>query len=253
MGNLDFGGAGRKCVSQCRNECVDFSTGIQRVDKRAVVGPQHATLIGHLDMGDSLAQAVHGTRRQASEGAVIALAADGSDVVVTAAYGGHQPRDFLRWVLQICIKRDGNLALHMFKASQDRHVLSEVAVEQHHPRDIRAAMELSRQHLGGSVSAAVVDEDHFVALSKRIQHGVQALEQRVQHVFFVVDRNHHRDGDAIQGARCHDRRCLQTSARARQTRAVSSSVIAGKSGSVRMLRPIRSAFGSWPSAQPSER
>ena len=158
----DFGGVLGEGVGQRRNEGVDLLAGVDGVDDVAAVGAQHAALVGHLDAGDAFAQPVHGARGDVAPPAVAALLADAADVVVALVHLGEQLADFLRRVLQVGIQGDDALAAAVFEAGHDRHVLAEVAVEQHHAGDVRALLELLAQDRGGAVAAAVVDEDDLV-------------------------------------------------------------------------------------------
>jgi hypothetical protein len=121
----------------------------------------------------------------------VALASHAADVVVALVHLGEQPRNLLGRVLQIGVQRDDALAARALEARHDRHVLAEVAVEQHHARHVRALRELLAQQRRGAVAAAVVDEDHLIAPAERIERRVQPREERRQPFFLVV----HRDDD----------------------------------------------------------
>ena len=225
----------------------DLAALIEGVDERAVVGAQHAALVGHADPGDALAQAVHGKRRYPAEQRVVALAPIGADVVVARADRGDEARDLLGRILQVGIERHGDAPAHVLEPREDRHVLAEIAVEEDHPGRVGTLVELRRQHLRRSIAAAVVDEDDLVALAGVVEHAIEPLEQRGQDVFLVVDR--HDDGDLGY----HEESLLQASSRAAHTRSTSPVRIAGKSGSVRIPRPMRSARGSIRVRQPAAR
>ena len=107
-----------------------------RVDDVAAVGAQHAALVGHLDAGDALAQAVHRPRRDAPPPRVLARAAHAADVVVARVHRGEQLADLLRRILQVGVERDDALAAAVLEAGDDRHVLAVVGVEQDDARHV---------------------------------------------------------------------------------------------------------------------
>ncbi len=285
VADLDLDRIRRERVGQRGDEGIDLAAGIDGIDHAAVVGAQHAPLVGHPDMRDPLAQPVHRERGDSPKRAVMALAADRADIVVAGADRFDQPRDFLGRILQVRVERDHHAAARMLKAGQDRHVLAEIAVEHHHARDLGPLAELPRQDLGRAVGAAVVDEDDLVAGAQAVERRIEPVEQRLQAGLLVVDGDHHRHLDR-PGARrrgpawqrrglvvanaggltrqrmrhraghqlgSYGSRRLHVSFSVAQTRSTSASCMAGKSGSVRMPRPTRSACGSMPSRQPSER
>ena len=130
----------------------------------------------------------------AAEPAVLALPADRADVVIAFAHLGHQVADFFGRVLQVGVKGNNHVAATGFEARHDRHVLAKVAIEQHHSCYIRAPGELLTQDGRGAVARTVVDEDDLVTLPHCIKRRIQAREQRVQAVFFVVNRDNDRNG-----------------------------------------------------------
>ena len=119
--------------------------------------------------------------------AVLALRADAADVVVAFVHLGQQLADIFRRVLQVGVQGDDALAAAVLEAGHDRHVLAEVAVEQHHARDVRAFLELLAQDRGGAVAAAVVDEHDLVRDAEFVERGIEPVEQGLQALFFVVD------------------------------------------------------------------
>ena len=98
---------------------------------------------------------------------------------------------------------------------------------------------------------SVIDEHHLVGAAERIERGVQPLEEERQPLLLVVHRDHDRD---IRRRLCVHRRAPRTmSLTAATTRSTSASCMAGKSGSVTVSRPMRSAFGNCPARLPSAR
>ena len=182
-------GIAREAVGQRRDEGADFLAAVDRVDDVAVVGAEHAALVGHLDAGDLFAQAVHGARGDMAPHAVAALAADGADVIVALVHLRQQQSGVFRRVLQVGIQRHDALAAALLETGHDGHVLAEIAVEQHHTRHIGAFLELFAQDGGGTVAAAIVDEHDLIRDAELVQCGIEAVKQGLQPLFFVIDGN----------------------------------------------------------------
>ena len=237
-----LGGVLGEGVGQRRDEGVDLLAGVDGGYDVAAVGAQHAALVGHLDVGDALAQVVHGARCDVAPPAVVALFADAADVIVALVHFGEHLADFFRRVLQVGVQGDDALALAMLEAGHDRHVLAEVAVEQHDASDVRALLELLAQDGGGTVAAAVVDEDDLVRNAELVERGIEPVEQGLQALFLVVYRDDDGEFDGV-----HFLVVSMISLTAEHTRSTSASSIAGNSGSVTVSRPMRSALGKSPS------
>ncbi len=140
--------------------------------------------------------------------AVAALAADRADVIVALVHLRQQQAGVLRRILQIGIQRDDALPAAMLESRHDRHVLAEIAVEQDHPRHIGTLLELLAQDRGGTVAAAVVDEQDLVRDAELVQRRIQTVEQGLQALLFVIDGDDdgkldstHRGGILPHGAR----------------------------------------------------
>ena len=84
-------------------------------------------------------------RGGAPKPAVAPAPADGPDVVVAFVHFRQQACDLLGRVLQIRVEGDDARAAGVRQPRHDGHVLAEVAVEQDHPRDVGAALELFAQ------------------------------------------------------------------------------------------------------------
>src|SRR5271154_3553068 len=69
-------------------------------------------------------------------------------------------------------------------------MLAEIGVKHPQPRLLRALRKLLPQKRHRAILAAIVDEHDFVGNLERIQRRIQPREQRRQHGFFVVNRNH---------------------------------------------------------------
>jgi len=121
--------------------------------------------------------------------AVAALAADRTDVIVPLVHLREQQAGVFRRVLQVGVQRDHALPAAVLEPRHDRHVLSEVAVEQNHPRHIRTLLELLAQDRGGAVAAAIVDEHDLIRNAELVQCRVQPVEQALQALLFVIDGN----------------------------------------------------------------
>src|SRR6185437_7304531 len=129
----------------------------------------------------------------------------------------------------------------MSEARENGHVLARIAGEHDYPRGVRPALELRPQHGRGAIGAAVVDEDHLVGPLELIQRRIQPRKESLEAWLLVVHGNDDRD------CRGHFAALLRMSVAASTTRSTSDSSIAGKSGSVTVSRPMRSAFGNCPS------
>ena len=248
MSHFDLGRILREGVGQGRNEGTDLTTAIDGVDDRPRVGAQHAALVSHFDPGDTLAQAVHGLRRPAAERRVLAVLTNTADTVITFAHLGDQFADFFRRILQVGIQRHHDLSARVLEAGHDRHVLSGVGCEQDGASHVGSLFKLRSQQGSGTVTAAIVDEDHFTARAQRVERRIEPVEERRQAGFFVVDGDDDRDFRNV-----HFLLSLMFSARAMHTRATSASAMPGKRGSVMVSRPTRSALGKSPSLKPSLR
>ena len=169
--DLDFRRVLREGVGERRDIRAHLARAVDGVDDGPRVGAQHAALVGHHDVGDALAHAVHGPRRPAAPRSVLALAADRAHVVVALVHLREQCRDLLGRILQVGVERHDALAAHMLEAGDDGHVLAEVAVEEDHARHVGALLELLAQHRRRLVDAAVVHEDHFVGRPRRSSAG----------------------------------------------------------------------------------
>jgi hypothetical protein len=108
---------------------------------------------------------------------------------VAAFHLCQQMTDLLRRILQVGVQSYDALAAYMREARHDRHVLSEIAVEQHHARLYGTALELLSQQRSRAIGRAIVHEDDFIANVELIQGQVKALEQMRQALLFVVDRD----------------------------------------------------------------
>jgi hypothetical protein len=180
---------------------------------------------------------------------VVPQPAHAADVVVAFVHTREQLADLLGRVLQVGIERDHALAAAALEAGDDGEVLPEVAVQQHHARDVGALVELLAQQRRRAVAAAVVHEDHLVLEPERVEGRVEPGEESGQARFLVVDGNDDREIH-LNGDSHHFRKTFLA---ASHTRSTSPSAIAGKSGSVASERPRRSACGNCPSCQPSRR
>jgi hypothetical protein len=87
-----------------------------RVDDRAVVGAQHASLVRHADVGDALAEVVHRLRGHAPPRRVLAQAPDRAHVVVALVHLREELRDLLGRVLQVGVERHDALAARVLEA-----------------------------------------------------------------------------------------------------------------------------------------
>ncbi len=248
MRHFDFGGFEREGVGQRGHEGVGLGATVDGIDHVAAVGAQHAALVGHAHVGDFFARPVHRPAGIAAKPAVLAHAANGADIVVALAHFGDEFADLFGRVLQIGVEGDDDRRAGVLEAREDGHVLTVVAVEQHHAGDIRAQTLLRGQQRGRAVAAAVVDEQNFVGLVQRIESGVEAGEQRGESGLFVVDGNDHRNGGVSMQS--HRPNCRSTASRASVTRVTSLSCIPGKSGRVRMEAPTVSACGKPPGWKP---
>src|SRR3982750_442984 len=77
-----------------------------------VLTSRQASLVGHPDPGDALAQAVHRPRAHSPEGVVVALAPHAADIVIALVHLGEQLRNLLRRVLPVGVERHHALAAH---------------------------------------------------------------------------------------------------------------------------------------------
>src|SRR5438874_1907799 len=93
---------------------------------------------------------------------------------------------------------------------------------------------------------SVMREDDLVGGRELGERGIEAREERGQHVLLVVYRDH--DGENRRGHQA----ALRSSMRfiASHTRSTSVSRISGKSGSVTVSRAMRSELGNCPSRNP---
>ena len=74
---------------------------------------------------------------------VLALLADGADVVVALIEHADQLADLLRRILQIRIQGDHVLAARVGESRHDGRVLAEVRMKQHHARLLRAQLRIA--------------------------------------------------------------------------------------------------------------
>ncbi|MNN44351.1 hypothetical protein D3C81_1586370 [compost metagenome] len=103
-----------------------------------------------------------------------------------------QPRDDADRILQVDVHRDHRIAAGVFQTGEQRGLLAEVAreVDQHHQIiDLRQRRSL----LGGSVGAAVVDEDNFDLDVAELQPAPNRLIKQVDRLFFVEHRDDQRN------------------------------------------------------------
>ena len=84
-----------------RNGLVDlsFTRAKHRLNNVAIIGAQHAALVGNVNVGDALANAIHQARCEVAPQPVIAFATDTADVIETFVHLGQQVADFFRRVL----------------------------------------------------------------------------------------------------------------------------------------------------------
>src|SRR5690625_8013648 len=85
---------------------IDLARAVDRIDHGAIVGPEHAALIGHAHMRNLLAHAIVEPRGPAPPRTVLALAPNRADVVVDLVHFCQQIGDFLGWSLQVGVRRD---------------------------------------------------------------------------------------------------------------------------------------------------
>ncbi len=229
-----------EAVGKRGDEGVDRAAAHDGLDDRPLVRAQHATLVRHADVGRHRAHAVDEFRSVGAEKRVVPLQPESADIVVTGVDALQERRDVLRRVLQIGIERDDHVALHALKRRHDGHVLAVVGVEIDDAGDVGALRVLGAEQLDGAVVRAVVGEEDFVATPEAVEHRVQAREEGREIQLLVVNRDDDRELD-----RTGDVHALPffwiTATNASTTRATSSRVIVGNSGSVRMFRPAYSA------------
>ena len=249
MLHADLGGVARETVGQRGDEGVDGAAPHNRVDDRAAVGAEHATLIRHLDARGPFAHKIDQLRGVGAEKRILPIEPEAAHVVVPRVDLREQLGDFLRRVLQVGIERHNDLAAHALKRRHDRHVLAVVGVEIDHAGDVGPRVELGAQQFDRTVGAAVVGEEDLVAAADGVEHRVEPREQDREIEFLVV----YGDDDRELGRAHGFRWAWRIAARLSTTRATSSRVIAGKSGRERIFRQMRSAIGRSPSFQPRRR
>ena len=182
-----------KGVREDRNKRTALVAVEHRVDDMAAIGPQHAAVVTHRFTGGALDQAVDGLRRGFAEEGVLAVLTHGSDHVIALVRFLDQPRDLLRRVLQVGIKGNNQIAGDVAKARHDRRVLAVVAVQQHRHDVAAFGFGRRRQHEGGVIAAAVVDQQDFIFTPKGGAGGIRAANELWQTLLLVIHRDDHRD------------------------------------------------------------
>ena len=106
MHHRDLDRATGEGIRQDRDKGAALVAVEHRVDNMAAVSAQHAAVVAHRFAGGALDQAVDHLRRGFTEDAVLTVLADSAHHVVTFISLRHQPRDLLRRVLQVGVKRN---------------------------------------------------------------------------------------------------------------------------------------------------
>ncbi len=112
--------------------------------------------------------------------------------VVTHDIGEHLG-DFFRRVLQVVIHGDDVGAAGLLQAAHEGIVLPIVAHQLHSDDVLGIALAQGLQTVPRSITAAVIDQQNFVALAHAAQHGAQARMQLDQGGRRVINRDDNRN------------------------------------------------------------
>ena len=162
---------------QRRNKGVHLAGLIERRHHRAGIAAHHAALVGDAHRGDPFANLVDGLGKGAPPERILALLADGADVVVAFIELADQLADLFRRILQIGIQRHDILAARVGEPGHDGRMLAEVRMKQHHARFVGACLELLAQQRDRFILAAIVDVHDLVRDLQRIERGIKASKQ----------------------------------------------------------------------------
>jgi hypothetical protein len=196
MRDLDLDRVARVEIAERRNEGVHLRGGIDRIDDPPGVRAQHAALVGDADRRRPLPDEIDQTRHPPPREGVPAAAPDRAYVVVSGTRGLEEPADLLRRILQVGIERDDELSLGVLEPGEDRGMLAEVALEQHHARLPRAGLLLAAQQGHRSIAAPVIDEDALVRHLETVEGGIEPPEERRQRSLLIENGYDDAEGGA---------------------------------------------------------
>ena len=123
----------------------------------------------------------------------MAISSDGSDHVVAFFDGPNEVRNLLGRILEIGIEGDHDVTASVAEAANDGRMLAVVTIQ-------NDGTEVASVESGGgfkavrrTIATSVIDEDDFPRVGEVFAGGNHSLEQRVEVLDFVVDRDNHGD------------------------------------------------------------
>ena len=110
----------------------------------------------------------------------------------------------LRRMLKITVHRDDRVPACCIEACRDRNLMSEAPREPNDAESCVRGMDLD-EPVVRRICAPVVHEDDFPSFRKLVQHRAQAISQRRDVLFLVLERDDDRDGglDSTHGRRAY--------------------------------------------------
>ena len=177
---------------QCRNEAVQFPVQVHvlqhfrpvSLERRPEVPQIHARRLRHQPVR-------HARRNLARDRVIYPLLAPARSDVVAFVHLCQQRRNVFRSMLQVAIHRDNHVALGLMEARRQRRRLSEIPPQPDHlQRPVR--LHQIRQQFQAAVRRRIVHEHDLVRSVNSYKHRRQAVIERQDGRFFVMDGDDNR-------------------------------------------------------------
>ena len=189
MVDWDFGDLAALPAGIDGDESVHFSVQLYALDDVLPVGLQRASVVVQVNTGNRRDKPVCYLRRKDSrQRSILPMVAPPRHDIVTLRKLVHDPRNIRGIVLQIPVERNNDVSLRVIDSCHHCGGLAEIAVETDHLVSwiaCRNRLEVRFRR----IRAAVVHEDDLEVDGRLLQRGAQALVQREDIFFLVVDWN----------------------------------------------------------------
>ena len=189
VGDGDLADAGAVPGGEGRDEAVHLAVEGNVLDDLAAVGLEGGAEVVDVDAAEDRHEPVGDARGNAAEEEVVAaLLAPAADDVVALFELGEEVGDLVGVVLQVAVHGEDEVALGVVEAGGEGGGLAEVAAELDDEDAAVDGSDLFKQAVG-AVAGAIVDEDQLEGFADLLHDGLEAVVERGDVLFFVVERN----------------------------------------------------------------
>ena len=253
MMDIHLRGVPGETVGKDRDERASLVALQHGFHHRAAVGPQHASVVMHVNACGYPHHSVNSPGTGPSKKAVLPWNPYAAHHIEPLFCLLNQFGNLLRRVLKIRVQGNHNISAHLGKSRHDGGVLPIISVEKDPDNVFLFLPGGLNNHLTRPVMASVINEDDFKSPSHLRADMDTASQKLIKVLFFIVDRNHHGNFQfpfhafflviAYQHFTSFSHAPLRTSFMPSTTSSTSSKVISGKSGREQMRSEFHSVLG----------